>query len=92
MHRCLPGHAGQLQQYILTSSGLLEVNRVKHPNTCWLVDNTFLSGAHIMNHTAVSSQWPTNSRLDLLMQVLLQCATWSAQMLQSVHRNETTDL
>eukprot|EP00878_Enallax_costatus_P010503 GHUV01010966.1.p1 GENE.GHUV01010966.1~~GHUV01010966.1.p1 ORF type:complete len:282 (+),score=86.47 GHUV01010966.1:441-1286(+) len=34
---------GQQQQYILTDSGLLEVNRVKHQHTCWLVDNTFIS-------------------------------------------------
>lgn len=41
---CLRTTAGQQQQYILTSSELLEVNRVKHPHTCWLVDDTFISG------------------------------------------------
>lgn len=36
--------AGQQQQYILTSEGLLEVNRVKHAASSWLVGDTFVSG------------------------------------------------
>jgi hypothetical protein len=37
--------AGQQQQYVLTSSGLLEVNRVKHAACSWLVEQQFVSGA-----------------------------------------------
>lgn len=36
--------AGQQQQYLLTSDGLLEVNRVRHAASSWLVDNAFVSG------------------------------------------------
>ncbi|KAF6257115.1 ribonuclease H2, subunit B [Scenedesmus sp. NREL 46B-D3] len=34
---------GQQQQYILTASGLLEANRVKHAATSWLVGDFFIS-------------------------------------------------
>jgi hypothetical protein len=35
---------GQQQQYVLTNNGLLEVNRVRHAASSWLVDHTFVSG------------------------------------------------
>jgi hypothetical protein len=42
--------AGQQQQYILTADGLLEVNRVKHAATSWLVGDSFISGAQQQLH------------------------------------------
>lgn len=36
--------AGQQQQYVLTNNGLLEVNRVRHAASSWLVDQAFVSG------------------------------------------------
>lgn len=40
---CVPT-TGQQQQYLLTSDGLLEVNRVRHAASSWLVDDAFVSG------------------------------------------------
>lgn len=34
---------GQQQQYVVTSEGLLEVNRIKHAASSWLVGETFVS-------------------------------------------------
>lgn len=40
---CVVTTGGQ-QQYVLTNNGLLEVNRVRHAASSWLVDQSFVSG------------------------------------------------
>lgn len=42
--------AGQQQQYVLTSNGLLEVNRVRQAASSWLVDQAFISGKPVAFH------------------------------------------
>jgi hypothetical protein len=72
--------AGQQQQYVLTSSGLSEVNRVRHAASSWMVDHSFVSGERVgvsVSFKACIRQWQLAQLVDHRLDVYFSVAVSS---------------